>query len=169
MKRLRNPATRAASANYARSVFCSCPSAAPRSATACARTPSSTPFNCGRAATHARSTIVATARHLPNHVSRRANRLARCVRHLATDVLNCGTCGHACGIGQLCSSSLQLSVGAPRSATAWCTDPKSDPLNCGACGHLPARTGMQRQTVFAPRSASRARPRRQHLYELAER
>ena len=61
---------------------------------------------------------------------------AVCV-NLQSDPRNCGACGHACAVGQVCSAGMCQLV-CPTGQTrcgAVCVNLQSDPLNCGACGH----------------------------------
>jgi hypothetical protein len=53
----------------------------------------------------------------------------------ASDVQNCGTCGHACAAGETCSAGLCICPADGRAdCDGSCVDVKSDPANCGACG-----------------------------------
>jgi hypothetical protein len=57
-----------------------------------------------------------------------------------TDPTNCGTCGHACGVGRSCSAGVcTLPCAAPQTACptanpTYCADLASDANNCGGCG-----------------------------------
>lgn len=65
----------------------------------------------------------------------------------STDRSNCGGCGHACQVNELCTpgtsnnsascvacSGNQIACGA--SGATFCADTTSDPKNCGSCGHV---------------------------------
>jgi hypothetical protein len=61
---------------------------------------------------------------------------------VSTDPLNCGACGHVCGLGTCtashctCTSSPTVTMCPNDPATGWtCVDLTTDPLSCGACGH----------------------------------
>lgn len=55
---------------------------------------------------------------------------------LQNDVANCGMCGAACPMGQVCNNAAcVVSCGKPLVAcNNVCIDPNTDPLNCGGCG-----------------------------------
>jgi len=59
----------------------------------------------------------------------------------STDNSNCGTCGHACGAGEVCTGgTCALTCGAistctPTSGTPYCANTNTDNSDCGACGH----------------------------------
>jgi hypothetical protein len=59
----------------------------------------------------------------------------------ATDNGNCGTCGHACGAGEVCSGgACAVTCGAittctPTGAAAYCANTMTDNDDCGTCGH----------------------------------
>jgi len=59
-----------------------------------------------------------------------------------TDILNCGSCGHACGGGQTCRAGVcmaNLALPCPLSGqtrcSGTCVDTQTDHGNCGACGY----------------------------------
>ena len=56
--------------------------------------------------------------------------------NLASDNANCGSCGNACGAGQVCSKGACATTcgGGTTQCGATCNDLQSDPNNCGACG-----------------------------------
>jgi hypothetical protein len=58
----------------------------------------------------------------------------------ATDSLNCGSCGHSCPAGQVCSNgNCATACDTPLLSCnegASCVNPVVDPLNCGSCGHV---------------------------------
>ncbi|MEZ4407343.1 MAG: hypothetical protein R3A52_12815 [Polyangiales bacterium] len=58
-------------------------------------------------------------------------------KHLQSDRANCGTCGNACGAGQICNLGVcELSCATGLTACAGtCRDTQTDRLNCGACGN----------------------------------
>ena len=59
----------------------------------------------------------------------------------ATDGANCGTCGHACGAGEVCSGgNCALTCGGittctPTGAAPYCANTQTDRADCGTCGH----------------------------------
>jgi hypothetical protein len=59
----------------------------------------------------------------------------------ATDNANCGTCGNACGAGQVCTSGdCSLTCGAltkcsPSTGAPYCANTDTDSANCGTCGN----------------------------------
>jgi hypothetical protein len=59
---------------------------------------------------------------------------------LANDYANCGTCGHACTPGSVCSQGqCACDCGAGLTvcgSPCTCVDTRTDPNNCGACGAL---------------------------------
>lgn len=61
-----------------------------------------------------------------------------CVR-TATDLRNCGTCGHACAEGLVCSAGeCAVACAAPLNTCgsgpeAFCADTRNDPAHCGSC------------------------------------
>jgi hypothetical protein len=67
------------------------------------------------------------------------NCLGTCVE-LASDNLNCGTCGIACAAGKVCSAGAcaeTCSTGTtacPAASPTFCADTSKDASNCGACG-----------------------------------
>jgi len=58
----------------------------------------------------------------------------------ATDNSNCGTCGTACGVGEVCTSGVcSLTCGAltkcsPTGGADYCANTQTDSANCGTCG-----------------------------------
>jgi len=59
----------------------------------------------------------------------------------STDTSNCGKCGNACTIGQMCTDGFcGCRPGVTDCGNGVCTDLQTDPLNCGECG-LACRTG----------------------------
>ena len=59
-----------------------------------------------------------------------------CEVDLNADNANCGTCGRACTLGQVCNRGACASACAPgyTFCSGSCRDLQSDELNCGACG-----------------------------------
>jgi concanavalin A-like lectin/glucanase superfamily protein len=59
----------------------------------------------------------------------------------ATDNANCGTCGNACGTGQVCNGgTCTLTCGAltkcsPSTGAPYCANTDTDSANCGTCGN----------------------------------
>jgi hypothetical protein len=59
----------------------------------------------------------------------------------ATDNSNCGTCGNACGTGEVCTGGVcSLSCGAltkcsPSGGADYCANTGTDSANCGTCGN----------------------------------
>src|SRR5690606_14975519 len=53
--------------------------------------------------------------------------------NVSTDANNCGTCGHRCSPGQVCSGSVCGCSGGRISCNGACIDGQSDPNNCGEC------------------------------------
>jgi hypothetical protein len=59
-----------------------------------------------------------------------------------SDNANCGACGKACSVGQVCSAgSCSVTCASPLTtcgsgSTAACTDTQNDPSNCGTCGKV---------------------------------
>ncbi|HVV50603.1 MAG TPA: LamG-like jellyroll fold domain-containing protein, partial [Polyangia bacterium] len=59
----------------------------------------------------------------------------------ATDNANCGTCGNACGTGEVCQGgACALTCGAltkctPSSGAPYCANTDTDSANCGTCGN----------------------------------
>jgi hypothetical protein len=53
------------------------------------------------------------------------------------DPAHCGSCGHACAMGEVCSSGAcgLLCTGGSTMCGATCVDIRIDPANCGSCGH----------------------------------
>ncbi|HVW28012.1 MAG TPA: MXAN_6577-like cysteine-rich protein [Polyangiaceae bacterium] len=56
---------------------------------------------------------------------------------VAYDPKNCGGCGAACAIGELCSAGqcATTCLGGSVACGSRCVDPENDPANCGGCGH----------------------------------
>ena len=75
----------------------------------------------------------------------------------ATDLQNCGACGHACPAGQVCSNGMCGSTCAELFATCsnasgpYCADLTRDPANCGRCGGAcaPGQTCDGRRCITA--------------------
>ena len=69
--------------------------------------------------------------------------------NLATDVQNCGSCGAACGSGQICEAGICTGAAACPSGQSLCggacRNLATDPQNCGSCG----RTCAPGQTCAA--------------------
>lgn len=61
----------------------------------------------------------------------------KCV-NLATNVKNCGKCGHACGAHQVCCNGHCLTVcpSGTTNCSGSCVNTASTVHNCGACGHV---------------------------------
>jgi hypothetical protein len=56
--------------------------------------------------------------------------------NLAGDPNNCGSCGHTCGAGQICSSATCVACAVGEAACgSVCANLKTDPDNCGQCGN----------------------------------
>lgn len=69
----------------------------------------------------------------PHHTTRCGT---HCV-NLHTSAQNCGSCGHACGQGQVCQSGQCVTKPCPSGQTncgGKCVDLQSDFNNCGGCG-----------------------------------
>ncbi|MFL5420377.1 MAG: hypothetical protein ACJ79Y_06370, partial [Myxococcales bacterium] len=64
-----------------------------------------------------------------------------CVQ-LRTDNANCGSCGHACGPGEVCSNGtcattcIDPLTACGAGTTVACKDLRDDPSNCGTCGNV---------------------------------
>lgn len=58
---------------------------------------------------------------------------AACV-DINTDFSNCGSCGKACGPGQVCSAGVCSCGGGLSACATGCADVTADEANCGACG-----------------------------------
>jgi len=54
---------------------------------------------------------------------------------LRTDNANCGSCGHACSGGQVCTSGTCTCM-LGTTLCGDCTQLDRDPFNCGSCGHV---------------------------------
>jgi hypothetical protein len=56
--------------------------------------------------------------------------------NVAFDPANCGSCGHACKAGEVCSQSQCAAAcgGGSKDCNGTCTNPAIDPDNCGNCG-----------------------------------
>ena len=59
----------------------------------------------------------------------------------ATDNSNCGTCGHACAAGEVCSGGAcaitcaGIATCTPTGAAPYCANTQTDRADCGTCGH----------------------------------
>src|SRR5690242_8862931 len=57
------------------------------------------------------------------------------------DPINCGSCGHACNQGEVCSAGQcgASCSGGTQVCNGACVDTQFDPANCGSCGHACAQ------------------------------
>lgn len=58
-----------------------------------------------------------------------------CATNLGSDNSNCGTCGHACTGGQVCTGGSCACSAGTQLCNGACINTQSDSNNCGACGH----------------------------------
>lgn len=61
-----------------------------------------------------------------------------CERDITADGANCGSCGHACGVGEGCVQGACVAACASPNLMcgATCVDAANDGTNCGGCGHV---------------------------------